>query len=222
MRAALLTLLLPIALVAGCGSRYSPDAYATRAVQQANKVEQGVVIGRRVVTVELGGETGAAAGAAAGGVVGSQVPGGNMAGAIGAVGGALVGGIFGSTVERTAGNTTALEYIVRKTNNELVSVTQRDEAPLGIGDRVLVIAGSQARIVRDYTAPGDPVPTAAELPPATAAAPVAPAPEAAAAPAAPGSPVSPPGGAEPSAGGPPPPLAEPLPELPASRPAGSG
>lgn len=174
MRAALLLLALPLALAA-CGPRYSPDAYATRAVQQMNRVEQGVVIGRRDVTVQAEGATGAATGGAAGGIVGSQAPGGNMAGAIGAVGGALVGGLLGSAAERVAGDTTAFEYIVRKTNGDLVSVTQRDERPLEVGARVLVIGGNQARIVVDYTAPGDPPPTSptppASPPPAAAAPP---------------------------------------------------
>jgi outer membrane lipoprotein SlyB len=175
MRAAFL-LLLPLALPA-CGPRFSPDAYATRAVQQANRVEQGVIIGRRTVRVQMEGTTGAATGAAAGGIVGSQAPGGNMAGAIGAVGGALVGGLFGTAAERVAGDTTAFEYIVRKTNAELVSVTQRDEQALDVGLRVLVISGAQARIVADYTLPGQPAPTSlpAENPagPEPAAAPAA-------------------------------------------------
>jgi outer membrane lipoprotein SlyB len=168
MRAALLPLLLPLALLA-CGPRYSPDAYASRAVQQMNRVEQGVVIGRRSVLVEAAGETGAATGGAAGGIIGSQAPGGNMAGAIGAVGGALVGGLLGTTTERVAGSTTAFEYIVRKTNGELVSVTQRDETPLDVGERVLVIAGSQARIVPDYTAPVEPPPAPAPANPGASA-----------------------------------------------------
>ncbi|PWS35450.1 hypothetical protein DFH01_17715 [Falsiroseomonas bella] len=158
MRAALL--LAPLLALAACGPRFSPDAYATRAVQQMNRVEQGVVIGRREVAVQLEGTTGAATGGAAGGIIGSQVPGGNMAGAIGAVGGALVGGLFGTAAERVVGDTKAFEYIVRKTNGDLVSVTQRDEQPLEIGLRVLVIAGNQARIVADYTQPGEAPPTA--------------------------------------------------------------
>jgi outer membrane lipoprotein SlyB len=154
--------LLPLLLaLAACGPRYSPDAYATAAVQQMNRVEQGMVIGRRAVTVQANGGTGAATGGAAGGIIGAQAPGGNMAGAIGAVGGALVGGLFGTAAERVAGDTTATEYIVRKANGELVSVTQRDATPLEIGARVLVIAGNQARIVPDYTAPEEPVPAAA-------------------------------------------------------------
>ncbi|MGG5886418.1 hypothetical protein ACLF3G_04705 [Falsiroseomonas sp. HC035] len=143
--------LLLLLVLAGCRPSYSPDDYATSAVQQMNRVEQAVIIGQRRVTVTAEGTTGAATGGAAGGIVGSQAGGGNMTGAIGAVGGALVGGLFGAATERVAGNTTAMEYIVRKTNGELLSVTQRDEIPLAIGERVLVIAGAQARIVPDYT-----------------------------------------------------------------------
>lgn len=172
MRAVLI--LLPLALTA-CGERYSPDTYATRAVQQMNQVEQGVIIGRRGVSVQMDGSTGAAAGAAAGGVIGSQAPGGNMTGAIGAVGGALFGSLFGTAAERVAGDTTAFEYIVRKNNGDLVSVTQRDERPLEVGLRVLVIAGSQARIVADYTLPGQPAPTEIPATPAEPEQPPAPA-----------------------------------------------
>lgn len=172
----LLVLLLPIGLL-GCGPRFSPDAYATRAVQQMAPVEQGVVIGRRAVLVQAEGTTGAATGGAAGGIIGAQTPGGNMAGAIGAVGGALLGGLLGTAAERVAGDTTAFEYIVRKNGGQLVSVTQRDRAPLEVGLRVLVIAGTQARIVPDYTEPGEappreiPVP-AEPAPPAGAPPPV--------------------------------------------------
>lgn len=147
-----LFLALPL-LLSACGQRFSPDAYATRAVQQMNRVEQGVVIGRRNVTVQAEGTTGATTGAAAGGIIGAQSPGSDMTRAIGGVGGALVGGLFGAATERVAGDTTATEYIVRKTNGDLVSVTQRDTTQLDIGQRVLVIGGAQARIVPDYTQP---------------------------------------------------------------------
>ncbi len=162
---------------AACAPTYSPDQYATRAAQQANRVEQGVIIGARAVTIAAEGSTGAASGAAAGGIVGSQTPAGNMTAAIGAVGGALVGGLFGTAAERATGDTPATEYIVRKTGGELVSVTQRDAVPLALGTRVLVIAGNQARIVPDYTVPPEPAPPPAGPPaPSTQGAPPGPAP----------------------------------------------
>jgi outer membrane lipoprotein SlyB len=65
----------------------------------------------------------------------------------------LIGGIAGVTAEHIVGDTNGFEYVVRKTNGELVSVTQKEEKALPIGQKVLVIGGAQARIVADYTVP---------------------------------------------------------------------
>jgi outer membrane lipoprotein SlyB len=138
-------------LLAACTPDYSPDTYASGAVQQANKVEQGIVAGRRQVGVSAQGTAGAVTGAAAGGIAGAQMPGSGVRTALSALGGSVVGGLVGAGVERATGDTTAYEYIVRKANEELVSVTQKDLQPLELGQKVLVIAGAQARIVPDYT-----------------------------------------------------------------------
>jgi outer membrane lipoprotein SlyB len=159
-RLALLAVL--VAGLAGCGPDYSPNTYASSAVQQANKVDQGTVVGVREVGVSASGTTGALVGGAAGGIAGAQV-GSGAGSAFGALGGSLVGGIAGSAAEHVSGDTRAFEYIVRKANGDLLSVTQKDEVPLTIGQKVLVIAGSQARVVPDYTTP-------AEQPPKEAAA----------------------------------------------------
>ena len=160
MRPALLALLALVPLAA-CGPNYSPNTYASTAVQQAARVEQGVVVGVRRVAIAAQGATGALAGAAAGGAVGAQVPsGGGMAATLGAIGGSLIGGIVGSGVEKATGETVAFEYIVRKPAGDLVSVTQHDAVALALGTKVLVIAGSQARIVTDYTVPAAVAPVA--------------------------------------------------------------
>jgi outer membrane lipoprotein SlyB len=138
--------------VAGCGPDYSPNTYASNAVQQANKVDQGVVVGVRQVDVSASGTVGTVTGAAAGGIAGAQVASGATS-AFTALGGSLVGGIAGAAAEHATSDTTAFEYIVRKTNGDLLSVTQKDEVPLTIGQKVLVIAGNQARVVADYTVP---------------------------------------------------------------------
>jgi outer membrane lipoprotein SlyB len=157
--------LLLLALLAGCGPRYSPDTYNASAVQQAAKVERGIVIGIRTVGVTTSGATGAVTGGAAGGIAGSQIGGGGVTGAIGALGGGVIGSLVGATVEQGTADTPAIEYIVRKPNGELVSVTQQDKQPLALGQKVLVIAGSQARIVADYTIePQPPPPPAAKAP----------------------------------------------------------
>jgi outer membrane lipoprotein SlyB len=171
----MLALLLSLA---GCGESYKPDTYATRAVQQANKVEQGVIIGVRRVNISAEGTTGAATGAAAGAVIGAQAPGGSLTAALGGVSGALVGGLFGKAAESAAVDAPAFEYVVQTSSGELVSVTQREDRALVIGQKVLVIAGTQARVVADYTvAAGQPkpppLPNRAE-PPGPRAAPVSP------------------------------------------------
>ena len=140
-------------MLCGCGPSYSPDTYASSAVQQANKVAPGIVIGVRQVGVTAAGTTGAVVGGAAGGIAGAQTPGGGVTQAFGALGGTLVGGLVGTTVEHATGDTQAFEYIVRETNGDLVSVTQKDIKPLSVGQKVLVIAGNQARVVPDYTVP---------------------------------------------------------------------
>ncbi len=151
LRAGLAPAVLLFGLAAsGCSPDLSPNTYNSGAVQQANKAEQGVVVGVRHVDVKVSGATGAVVGGAAGGIAGSQLGPGTTS-AFGALGGSLIGGLIGTGVEHAGGDTTAYEYIVRKANKELVSVTQKDDPPLAIGEHVLVIAGSQARIVPDYT-----------------------------------------------------------------------
>jgi outer membrane lipoprotein SlyB len=157
-----LTILVPgtFALV-GCGPSYSPNTYSTNAVQQANKVEEGVIVGVRPVQISVQGAVGGVAGAAAGGVAGAQV-GTGPASAFGAIGGSVIGGIAGVTAEHIVGDANGFEYVVRKPNGDMVSVAQKDEKPLPVGQKVLVIGGAQARIVPDYTVPFDAQKTAAK------------------------------------------------------------
>lgn len=168
MSALMIRPLILLLALAACGNRYSADEYAVRAVQQANRAEQGVVAGFRRVQISADGTTGAAAGGAAGGVLGSTAGGSRVTEALGAVGGALVGGLIGNAAERAANSGNGVEYIVRKGNGELVSVVQRDLVPLEVGARVLVIEGAQARIVPDYTQPAPAQAHAPVAPPATA------------------------------------------------------
>src|SRR6185437_6022376 len=90
-----------LAAVAGCTPDYSPNTYASNAVQQANKVESAVVVGYRQVKITVSGTVGA--------------------------------GLVGTTVEHVAGDTNGWEYIVRKTNGDMLSVTQRQETPIPLG-----------------------------------------------------------------------------------------
>lgn len=139
--------------LAGCASDYSPNTYASNAVQYANKVEPGTVVGFRQVAISANGNIGAVTGGAAGGVLGLEYG----ANALAAVGGTAVGAMVGSALDHAAGDTTGWEYIVRKYNGDMLSVTQREKKPLELGQKVLVIIGPQARVVPDYSVPAEPV-----------------------------------------------------------------
>lgn len=160
--------------LAGCAPSYSPHSYSSGAVQQVNKVEPGVIVGFRQVKITASGTVGAVTGGAAGGVLGSRSEVYGVDSALGVVGGTAVGTILGTTIEHATADTVGWEYIVRKGSGEMVSVTQREEAPLALGQKVLVIAGAQARIVPDYSVEiaepkPEPKPEAKPAEPATAA-----------------------------------------------------
>ena len=158
------------ALLAACSPDYSPNTCNGDAVQQAAKVEAGHRGGRaQKIGVSAQGVVGAATGAAAGGAV--EFADARRRRHRGAGRGrqhGLIGGLVGTAAEHASDDTTAYEYVVREPKGDLVSVTQQDAVPLQIGTHVLVIAGKQARIVRDYTVRrGDPADGIA-FPPRTA------------------------------------------------------
>jgi outer membrane lipoprotein SlyB len=136
--------------LAGCTPDYSPNTYNGSAVQQANKVDTGIVIGFREVRISDDGSVGTVTGGAAGGILGAQLSSPTVPTALAALGGTVVGGVVGATIQHATGDTKGWEYIVREPKGDLVSVTQREPTPIPIGQKVLVIEGKQARIVPDY------------------------------------------------------------------------
>ena len=202
---------LVLAALAGCTPNYSPDTYASNAVQQANKVEPAIVVGFRQVEISASGTVGAVSGGAAGGILGAQADGSSITSALGAVGGAVVGSLVGTGIEHAAGDTTGWEYIVRKPNGELLSLTQREKTPIPLGQKVLVITGNQARIVPDYS-------TAPTPPPEPPAAPAAATKDKPAAPATPTATASPTPLTSPASASEPPPPATQAPATPEAPP----
>jgi outer membrane lipoprotein SlyB len=142
--------LAALATLTGCAPDYSPDTYNAGAVQQANKADPGVVVGFRQVSISAAGTVGAVTGGAAGGILGAQAGPTSAASALGAVGGGVVGSLLGTSIEHATADTIGWEYIVQKPNGDLLSVTQREPTPIPLGQKVLVIAGNQARIIPDY------------------------------------------------------------------------
>ncbi len=129
-----------IAGLGGCGPNPSSYADAGYAGQQANKVQQGVVVGVRGIAARHADNGSASATT-------------------------VLDGLAGPAAQPASTDTAAFEYIVRKPTGALVSVTQRDKAPLGLGMKVLVIAGDQARVVPDGIVPADVAAKAARVSP---------------------------------------------------------
>ncbi|HEU5048153.1 MAG TPA: glycine zipper 2TM domain-containing protein [Rickettsiales bacterium] len=132
----------------GCND-YSPDSYNASGMQQVGKVDRAVVKSFRQVNVSdpaLG--LGAGVGGVAGGVAGAQIGQGGGS-ALAAVGGALVGAAAGAVIQHEASKTTAYEYVLQKSNGDLITLAQKQDTPLAVGQHVLVLYGEQARIIPD-------------------------------------------------------------------------
>jgi outer membrane lipoprotein SlyB len=124
-----LPVLLALCLL-GCGSNPASGPQAANA-QQANRTDQGIIVGVRSASIAA-----------------AQI-GTDPNSAFSALRGSLGYGATTAVAASPAPDAGAYEYIVRKANAELVSVTQRDTVPLVLAQHVLVISGSQARVVPD-------------------------------------------------------------------------
>ncbi|MDP2333478.1 MAG: hypothetical protein Q8M19_22595 [Reyranella sp.] len=95
----------------------------------------------------MGGLLGAAGGAAVGGITSNSVGGGLVGALLGAVGGAIAGTI----AERQGGTGRGIEVVVQRDDGQKVTVAQRDDGDVQLGDRVQLVQDQQgvARVVRD-------------------------------------------------------------------------
>ena len=100
-------------------------------------VSKGTLVGGGI-----GGVGGAIAGAAIGGTAGSAV----LGGVLGAVGGAIAG----TAIDRNS-PTRGIEVTIRKDDGSEVTIAQRDDGDVQMGDRVIIVYDSEgvARAVRD-------------------------------------------------------------------------
>jgi outer membrane lipoprotein SlyB len=95
----------------------------------------------------MGGLLGAAGGAAVGGITSNSVGGGLVGALLGAVGGAIAGTI----VDRQSGSGRGIEVVVQRDDGQKITVAQRDDGDVQLGDRVQLVQDQQgvARVVRD-------------------------------------------------------------------------
>ncbi len=136
-------------LASACTTNINPDSYSVGSTQTVQRSVPGVIIGSRPVNVQGTNQTGKLIGAAAGGVAGSAIGGSSRANILGAIGGAVLGGIAGSAIEKGVTNQTGIEYTVRTNNGETITLVQGTSQVFGIGQKVLVVYGKEARIIAD-------------------------------------------------------------------------
>jgi outer membrane lipoprotein SlyB len=111
----------------------------------------GSGMGRGTLT---GGMIGAAGGMAIGGAT-SRTLGGGL---VGALLGAVMGGIAGNIYDRQGGGVgRGIEVVVEKDDGQTVTVAQRDDGDVQLGDRVVVVAdrNGTAKAVRDTSRRSD-------------------------------------------------------------------
>ncbi|HEY4079139.1 MAG TPA: hypothetical protein VGM81_00465 [Burkholderiaceae bacterium] len=141
--------LLSVSLLSGCVTA-NPDVVRPYETQRMSQVLDATVLSVRPVVVD-GQQTGAGgmAGGVVGAVAGSNV-GGYRDGAVGSVIGLVAGAVIGNAIERSATRENALEIIVQMRNGERRAIVQGQsaEAPVGVGDAVILVTTGGRTVVR--------------------------------------------------------------------------
>lgn len=136
-------------LTVGCAATTDPSTYSIGSVGQVNRSVSGTIVSAREVTINANTGAGGAVGGAAGAVAGSSIGGGVRANALGAIGGAVAGALVGSAIEQAGANQLGMEYVVSTSNGALLTVTQGSEPRFQENQKVIILYGNPARIIRD-------------------------------------------------------------------------
>jgi len=149
MKKLIISSMLGLALMATTGC--APRGYAQSSVNQAMRVEPGVITSIKQVAINnngVGNGLGSVLGTATGAVLGDKVGGGTgkyIATAVGAVAGGVVGGMVGDQMDSRYG----VEVVVKLTNGQTVAtVLPQNESlsVLGAGQAVNVLYGANGQI----------------------------------------------------------------------------
>ena len=156
----LFALLAPLALAAtlsACNDQGVQPGVVQTSAAGGYRGEAGRVVGIRDVDLSqrragvsdgtlIGGGVGAAGGAIAGAAIGGTAGSAVLGGVLGAVGGAIAG----TAIDRNS-TTRGIEVTVQKDDGQVVTIAQRDDGDVQMGDRVIIVydGNGVARAVRD-------------------------------------------------------------------------
>jgi outer membrane lipoprotein SlyB len=157
----LLALLAPLALAAtlsACNDQGVQPGVVQTSSADGFRGEVGRVVSIREVAVRssqsgandgtlIGGGVGAAGGAIAGAAIGGTAGSAILGGVLGAVGGAIAG----TAIDRGTSTRPGIEVTVQKDDGSVVTIAQRDDGDVQMGDRVAIVydRNGVARAVRD-------------------------------------------------------------------------
>lgn len=142
------TIVLIFFLLAGCAQDINSDSYQMSSVGSADAVGQGVIIDVRTVKIQGRTSDGTLIGGVAGGVAASTI--GRGGGSIlASVGGALAGAFIGGITQKELSEQKALQYIVRLTDGNMITVIQGMNNRLAVGQRVFVLYGKETHLIPD-------------------------------------------------------------------------
>ena len=146
-------ILIPIIFFYGC-SNTSPTNVKTSDAQKITSIEYGII--KNSSPIKIKGESnwiGATAGGMIGGLLGTQICGeeeiiGTKCQDIAVVFGTIGGAAIGSVTQAKLGDHDGFQYIVDLDNNENdIALMQGDSEALKNGQKVVIIYGSEVRIM---------------------------------------------------------------------------
>lgn len=131
-----------------CARDINDDSYQLSSIGGANSVGQGVIIDVRTVRIQGDSQGGALTGGVAGGVAASTIGRGSGS-VLASVGGALLGAFIGGITQKELSSQEALQYMVRLSDGDIITVIQGKKNRLAVGQRVFVLYGKETHLIPD-------------------------------------------------------------------------
>ncbi len=148
----LITISMIMAL-SSCATDIKSTSYSTASIGEASFTYQGIVINVRKIKVSDTDKLGQnQAGTTIGGIGGAAV--GNIldnGGLMGTLIGAVAGGVGGAMVEQQLGTQEGMEYVIKLTNAQVLTVCQGLDTNFQVGQHVMVIVShdGRSRVIAD-------------------------------------------------------------------------
>lgn len=131
-----------------CAEDINDNSYQMTSVGSADRVGQGVIISVRPVQIQGDSQAGTVTGGLVGGVAASTIGRGSGS-VLSSLGGALLGAFVGGLTQKELSEQQALQYIVRLTDGNMITVIQGKRNRLAVGQRVFVLYGRETRLIPD-------------------------------------------------------------------------